>query len=180
MNAQMLEKAILNEAKDGPYKIVDLPTYGFEDPVTGVYRELDYDESVEKFQSDNPGAIIHDGYGEGFASVPILPRPQWVTLYLAVDEISRHYGGPEEGGWWYDCGEPVEIEPIRVWYNEQGEAYLKESDREFLGKLAEKWAKDYDFESSHRSSMAPRADDYNWRVEWQMPKHWPSRRPYYE
>lgn len=23
-------------------------------------------------------------------------------LYVAVVEVSRHYGGPEEGGWWYD------------------------------------------------------------------------------
>ena len=25
-------------------------------------------------------------------------------LYFAVFEVSRHYGGPEEGGWYYDRG----------------------------------------------------------------------------
>ena len=27
----------------------------------------------------------------------------WVNTY----HVTRHYGGPEEGGWWYDRGEPV-------------------------------------------------------------------------
>lgn len=28
---------------------------------------------------------------------------------LAIYEIDRAYGGPEEGGWWYDCGQLVRI-----------------------------------------------------------------------
>lgn len=31
-------------------------------------------------------------------------KPRWVNVY----EMSQEYGGPEEGGWWYDSGEPVE------------------------------------------------------------------------
>ena len=27
---------------------------------------------------------------------------------VAVFLCDRAYGGPEEGGWWYECGEPVE------------------------------------------------------------------------
>lgn len=27
----------------------------------------------------------------------------WVNAY----EVSRQYGGPEEGGWWFDSGDPV-------------------------------------------------------------------------
>ena len=26
---------------------------------------------------------------------------------VAIYEIDRAYGGPEEGGWWYDCGSKV-------------------------------------------------------------------------
>ena len=29
-------------------------------------------------------------------------------LSVAVYETNRSYGGPEEGGWWYDVGEPTE------------------------------------------------------------------------
>lgn len=32
------------------------------------------------------------------------------TYVLAFYEIDRAYGGPEEGGWWYDTGQLV-----RVW-----------------------------------------------------------------
>lgn len=28
-------------------------------------------------------------------------------LYVSEYEVSRHYGGPEEGGWWYDHDEFV-------------------------------------------------------------------------
>ena len=28
----------------------------------------------------------------------------WVNTYI----VSRHYGGPEEGGWWYNAGECIE------------------------------------------------------------------------
>lgn len=33
------------------------------------------------------------------------PEPKFfcVSVYLS----DRAYGGPEEGGWWYNCGEPV-------------------------------------------------------------------------
>ncbi|CAM4325963.1 YubB ferredoxin-like domain-containing protein [Nocardia ninae] len=30
-----------------------------------------------------------------------LPGSKWVNVY----SLTRHYGGPEEGGWWYDEGE---------------------------------------------------------------------------
>lgn len=31
------------------------------------------------------------------------------TFVLAFYEIDRAYGGPEEGGWWYDAGQLVRI-----------------------------------------------------------------------
>ena len=32
----------------------------------------------------------------------MLDRTRYI---VALYEIDRAYGGPEEGGWWYDCGE---------------------------------------------------------------------------
>ena len=26
-------------------------------------------------------------------------------MYVNAYEVTRHYGGPEEGGWWYNRGE---------------------------------------------------------------------------
>lgn len=28
-------------------------------------------------------------------------------VYVTIYEVSRYYGGPEEGGWWYDWLTPV-------------------------------------------------------------------------
>ena len=35
---------------------------------------------------------------------------KWLTIY----EITRHYGGPEEGGWWYNLLDLLETLPISV------------------------------------------------------------------
>lgn len=35
------------------------------------------------------------------------PAPAWFYT-VAIFLCDRAYGGPEEGGWWYDCGEPIE------------------------------------------------------------------------
>ena len=37
-------------------------------------------------------------------------RVEYVNLYA----VTRHYGGPEEGGWWYDAGEPVKSTAVRA------------------------------------------------------------------
>lgn len=51
------------------------------------------------------------------------PTHWTVAVYLA----DRQYGGPEEGGWWYDCGERVNSGPpgsmwLRV-FTDEGAAY---------------------------------------------------------
>lgn len=28
-------------------------------------------------------------------------------FYINTYHVTRHYGGPEEGGWWFDRGEPA-------------------------------------------------------------------------
>jgi hypothetical protein len=35
-------------------------------------------------------------------------------LFLNVYAVSRHYGGREEGGWWYNRGEPLASVPLRA------------------------------------------------------------------
>jgi len=32
--------------------------------------------------------------------------------YITVYHVTRHYGGPEEGGWWYNWNKPVETGKI--------------------------------------------------------------------
>lgn len=53
----------------------------------------------------------------------------WVNVYA----VTRHYGGPEEGGWWYDQQTPVRCVPCVRWYSasikERLEKEFKELDR---------------------------------------------------
>jgi hypothetical protein len=35
-----------------------------------------------------------------------------IPWHVSVYEIDRGYGGPEEGGWWYDCGTCVVTIPV--------------------------------------------------------------------
>ena len=44
--------------------------------------------------------------------------------YVTVYRVTRHYGGPEEGGWWYNWYEPVHTEDFRSW--EQRDELQKE------------------------------------------------------
>jgi hypothetical protein len=36
-----------------------------------------------------------------------------LTYFINVYEMDRHYGGPEEGGWWYDSGTLVQTRKVR-------------------------------------------------------------------
>lgn len=33
-------------------------------------------------------------------------------IYVNAYEVTQHYGGPEEGGWWYDSGEVLASSPV--------------------------------------------------------------------
>jgi hypothetical protein len=36
-------------------------------------------------------------------------RKDWTwPKYINVYEVTQSFGGPEEGGWWFDCGTPLE------------------------------------------------------------------------
>lgn len=40
-------------------------------------------------------------------------------LYVNVYDITRCFGGPEEGGWWYDAGECIEIHRVAATSKEE-------------------------------------------------------------
>lgn len=37
-----------------------------------------------------------------------MPDLTYVNAYA----VTRHFGGPEEGGWWYNAGEPLASVPL--------------------------------------------------------------------
>lgn len=88
--------------------------------------------------------------------------PRYVNVYL----VQRCYGGPEEGGWWYDAGEPVASVP--VWSNEEKE--------ETKLKLKEKFNND---ENVPISSVLSKGE-YQIYVEDDFAQIFPKSKPYYE
>ena len=185
MNAEQLEKAILEEAKGGPTTLIEIPHYDevvLDDVGYAEVQCLNDEECTERFKKENPEAIVYDDFEDGSeacARVPIEPCPAWATLHLGVFELDQNYGGPQEGGWWYDSGEVVEKETVRVSFKGDRTPYLEEGERAFLGKLAEKWATDYEFESTHRTSTRPRGRDFSWDVSWDVPEDFPKHQPHY-
>lgn len=81
-------------------------------------------------------------------------------LYVNVYDNGRCYGGPEEGGWYYDCGDVVDS--FRVKRREVKRIVKRE---EAQCKPSKKWR------STPRCFV---------RVEKHSGQPYPSRRPYYE
>lgn len=86
------------------------------------------------------------------------------TLYVNVYDITRNYGGPEEGGWWYDCGEPLESHRV----SSEPEAL------ELQRQLKEKYPR-----TGKRFSVLG-GDDYDVRIEDHFAEEFPASLPRYE
>jgi hypothetical protein len=89
-------------------------------------------------------------------------RVRFVNVYLA----DRAYGGPEEGGWWYDTGELVECYPVPTREAEALAAALR------FGKFSN--------EGRRPKSSVLSEGVYEIRVEKRPGHDYPTVRPHYE
>lgn len=89
----------------------------------------------------------------------------WGQYYVNVYEIDRGYGGPEEGGWWYDCGTPVATVPFDT---------LREAEA-FADVMEKRFPHDHS-----SNSVIYSGGDYSVRIERGFAKPYPSRTPRYE
>lgn len=87
-----------------------------------------------------------------------------MTHYVNVYAVGRSWGGPEEGGWWYDTGEPVASIPFET--REEAEA-----ERE---RLRERYP-----QTGKRGSVLG-GDDYEIGIEDEFARAYPESRPRYE
>lgn len=167
--AREIEERILQTADGGPYKRIDLSDYGPEDVEAlekkyGVAVECDYDSFPKSIRV--PEEVNDSSKG-------------WTTYYVAVHELTRHYGGHEEGGWWYDCGHLVDHDCVRVHFDLKREPWLGEGEKKFLNQLAYYLLFTYEeFGTSYRSSMRQRKDDYQWGIYEEPPADWNGYQPY--
>jgi hypothetical protein len=101
----------------------------------------------------------------------LIKEVYWVHKH----EVSLQYGGPEEGGWWYDEGYPTgfsfgpftEEEAAYEQSRKLNELELERREREEM----------YDY----TSVVAYRSNHYSYSVEdFPVPVHYPERKPHYE
>lgn len=91
-----------------------------------------------------------------------LIGPLYVNVYL----VDQAYGGPEEGGWYYKCGEPMESCHVET----EVEA------NEVAEKLRAKWSN----EGRRPISSVLSQGVYEVSVEDCFAQPFPDRRPHYE
>lgn len=93
-----------------------------------------------------------------------------MSRYINVYEVYRHYGGPEEGGWYWDSGEL--LISVQVTGKMEGEAEAAEL------LLKDYLERSYPDDGSRFSVLG--GTDYQVRIEDHDGKSWPEERPHYE
>lgn len=87
------------------------------------------------------------------------------AYFVTVYDAGRAEGGPEEGGWWFDCGVPIEWYACRT-----GEEAEELADRLRSGEYAE---------TGRRNSVLG-GEDYDVRVGIEPGRAFPETTPHYE
>ena len=62
-------------------------------------------------------------------------RNQTMAVYLNTYSRHMQYGGPEEGGWWYDCGTPLQS---ILYSNEDYDQWSEKQDWDQLKEIRDK------------------------------------------
>lgn len=89
----------------------------------------------------------------------------FVNAYL----VDRLYGGPEEGGWWYDSGEPLAAVPV----DRSDEAAIES----WRAKLTTMFS---DRAGSRGRGSVIGGPDLEVYIEDHVAAYFPAERPYYE
>jgi hypothetical protein len=93
-----------------------------------------------------------------------------VDRYINIYELDRHYGGPEEGGWWYDSGTPV----VSLALPDGTHEHEAQEAVDALRMV-------YTYANRMGSVLYPEDGyDYSVVLEEEPAKAYPTERPYYE
>jgi hypothetical protein len=129
------------------------------------------EEHVEGFicKTNQPDVIAawHNHEGEDYFDTykPEFPK------YLNVYRVEQSFGGPEEGGWWYDVGEPLESVLVE---NEEEEKQVK-------AKLESRYAADpSDRERMRGRTSAAGGYDISICTQYHFAEPFPKELPRYE
>lgn len=140
------------------------------DPSTGDRRSL-------TFKADDFGHAQEQAqdYLEGDEIIDIQ-RDYTSKWYIHKHETALAYGGPEEGGWWYDTGVPVEDWEVLSFTSEDAayEVCRQLNDEEDTRREEEEQHK-------YTDVLSGQSTFYSYSVEeYPVPQPYPMVRPHYE
>jgi hypothetical protein len=96
-------------------------------------------------------------------------------IYITVYRVTREYGGPEEGGWWYDAGEVLESINMS---NDEEDAENQISVN-VINYYIERFKKS--FEEEYDAPLYKiGGSDLKYTIGTSPGKNYPTRRPHYE
>lgn len=104
-----------------------------------------------------------------------------MTVWVNVYDVAQAYGGPEEGGWWFDTGTPVASIPVELTEEEWDKARRVFAERMGLPKGDDlgwdeqnAWVLEVAFSKHIESTLREKA----WKVreEWEERYPWESQR----
>ena len=98
--------------------------------------------------------------------------------YVNVYRANQLYGGPEEGGWWYDVGEAVSSEMVTEFF---GTSTFSNTE-DVLGMTKYKWQSWCDRQNEGKPGIGSVNCDgwYLVKVQDHIAKNFPNRKPHYE
>lgn len=91
-------------------------------------------------------------------------------IYVNCYKVSLCYGGPEEGGWWYDAGEPLASVPLDSSATETEIERVREDLYAKFGQPSKGLGR--------RSASDP--EDIEVYVEYNFADYFPKEKPHYE
>lgn len=89
------------------------------------------------------------------------------AIFVNVYSVGRSYGGPEEGGWWFDCGTPVE-------------SYIVATLPEAHALRDRLTGPDGEYAYTGKRGSVLGGNDYEVMIETDPGTDYPSNRPHYE
>jgi len=99
-----------------------------------------------------------------------------MPYYIHKHEVVQQYGGPEEGGWWFDSGIPDPHWNV-LSFNDDEEAYIVCRALNEAEKIRAKREEDYEY----TSVCSYNSVHYGYSVEdFPTPTWYPLHRPHYE
>jgi hypothetical protein len=104
----------------------------------------------------------------------LTPTPVYENRWtVCIYQVDRHFGGPEEGGWWYDSGNLFRLVSVE---KTREAAYAKCVRANHLLHLVRRKTSRTD-----RFSMAYQGNDFEFEAHQGLPHvHFPEVRPHYE